>query len=79
VARLITPNTRGRHQAKAVKQLVIDYRKKCGWSQLDMARVLDVSEATISRWERGLSSIPDAIMVKITQGLAGASRGRQRA
>ena len=37
---------------------IIDLRKKNGWSQEDLAELLDVSRQSISKWE-GAQSIPD--------------------
>jgi len=34
-------------------QMIKELRKKMGWSQQDLAKLLDVGIASISRWENG--------------------------
>lgn len=37
---------------------IIEERKRCGWSQEDLAEKLDVSRQSVSKWE-GAQSVPD--------------------
>src|SRR6185437_16596363 len=34
-------------------QDLAQWRRKCGWRQVDLARMLEVDVSTIKRWERG--------------------------
>ncbi len=34
------------------------WREKTGYSQVQLARVLDVDVMTVSRWERGIMQVP---------------------
>ena len=37
---------------------IMNLRKKCGWSQEDLADQLGISRQSVSKWESGMS-IPD--------------------
>jgi transcriptional regulator with XRE-family HTH domain len=41
------------------------WRKQHGWNQQDLARLLGVSQALVSHWERGLRSLPPEWLPKL--------------
>lgn len=43
------------------------HRQRLGYSQPQLAEALRVSEMTVSRWERGLHRIPEAVALAILQ------------
>ena len=51
---------------------IILLRKKCGWSQEQLAEQLDISRQSVSKWESGMS-IPDLDKIVKMSGLFGVS------
>ena len=48
---------------------IIELRKKSGWSQEELAEMLDVSRQSISKWE-GAQSVPDmARIIRLSENL----------
>lgn len=41
------------------------FRKRLGLSQADLARLLDVPDSTVSRWERGLMAIASPTILRL--------------
>lgn len=51
---------------------IIEERKRCGWSQEDLAEKLDVSRQSVSKWE-GAQSVPDINRIIQMASLFGVS------
>ncbi len=43
-----------------------DARKKLGMKQGTLAHMLGVTQSTVSRWERGLSAVPEYVWGKVS-------------
>ena len=41
------------------------FRERLGLSQADLARLLDVPDSTVSRWERGLMAISSPTILRL--------------
>ena len=51
---------------------IMNLRKKCGWSQEDLADQLGISRQSVSKWESGMS-IPDLEKIVKMSALFGVS------
>lgn len=51
---------------------IMELRKKCGWSQEELAEKLDISRQSVSKWESG-ASIPEIEKIVLLSSLFGVS------
>lgn len=51
---------------------IMELRKKCGWSQEELAEKLDISRQSVSKWESG-ASVPEIEKVVLLSSLFGVS------
>lgn len=51
---------------------IMELRKKCGWSQEELAEKLDISRQSVSKWESG-ASVPEIEKILLLSGLFGVS------
>lgn len=54
----IEKRLRGKEAKMILADKIINERKKCGWSQEELAEKLDVSRQSVSKWE-GAQATPD--------------------
>ena len=47
------------------KEELRDYRKRMGYSQIELAEVLGLTQNTISRWEKGTAPIGSPIVLRL--------------
>lgn len=55
-----------------LSEKILTLRKKCGWSQEELAERLDVSRQAVSRWESG-TALPDANNILLLSKLFGVT------
>ena len=53
-------------------------REKMGWSQLQLATLLEVRRSMISLWERGQSPIPDSVAFSLAEAITGKQLKQKR-
>ena len=61
------------HPDEITKEQILDFRKRKGFSQQDLAQLLGVSLPTIKRWESGESTPRDRHLVALATLLSGVS------
>lgn len=47
------------------KEELRDFRKRMGYSQIELAQVLGLAQNTISRWEKGTAPIGSPIVLRL--------------